>query len=69
MMMQQHFLFFRASFVLVMVTTSAQHSPAISPTIPKLPQSPLASPPGMNMIAILIEITAQQASYHYLRQL
>ena len=52
-MMMQHSLIFCASLVLVMITTSAQHSPAASPTIPKLPQSPLASPQGMNTVPLV----------------
>jgi len=49
--MMQHSLFLCASLVLVLVTTSAQHSPAASPST--VPQSPLASPSGMNTVPLV----------------
>lgn len=56
-MMKQQYLFFSASLVLVIVTlfytTSAQHTPAASPTIPTLPKAPLASPPGTNTVPLV----------------
>ncbi|ESW04195.1 hypothetical protein PHAVU_011G074600 [Phaseolus vulgaris] len=52
-MVMQHSLFLCVSLVLVVVTTSAQHSPAASPSIPRVAQSPLASPSGMNTVPLV----------------
>ncbi|CAJ1979327.1 unnamed protein product [Sphenostylis stenocarpa] len=52
-MMMQYSLIFCATLVLVIVTTSAQQSSAVSPSITTVPQSPLASPSGMNTVPLV----------------